>query len=136
MIEKSIFGGIDGSINNDMYPDVDEGGERVIKEKVIGIYKPAEELNYNNRKIIYQVVEISKNEGFIIIPGYRVSENYQKEIGREFEFGNGIKEGIKTSYNSDKTTCCDVELVNERDKPKIRKLLSEISKFYVNFWRE
>jgi hypothetical protein len=40
MADKSIFGGIDGSINTDMFPDVDIDGTRIHKEKIIGIYKP------------------------------------------------------------------------------------------------
>ena len=138
MIEKSIFSGIDGSINTDMFPDVDMDGTRIHKEKIIGIYKPSEELNYKNRKVIYQVVEYTLNrgnDGFIIVPGFRISENYKKEIGSDIEFGDRLKDGIKIIPIKGEQTVCDVELVSEKDKKQIREIINkQISKLYVNFW--
>ena len=134
--EISEFSGLNGHVNPDMYPDVDIGGERISKNKITGIYKPAEEISYKNKKVLYCIVELNGNgEGFILVPGYKASEPYLKEEIFDVDMGERLGDE-KILYSPRKELTCKVEIIRKRDRKNIENLIKKVTKrnLPINMW--
>ena len=132
------FSGLNGHVNSDMYPDVDIGGERISKDKITGIYKPAEEISYKNKKVLYSIVELNcGGEGFILVPGYKASEPYLKEEIFDVDMGERLGDE-KILYSPRKELTCKIEIINKKDRRNIERLIKRVTKrdLPVNIWAE
>lgn len=142
MAELKEFSGLNGHINPDMYPDVDIGGERIIKEKVIGIYKPAEEVSYKNKKVLYSIVEEGEGSpglynGFILVPGYKASEPYWKDEIFDVDMGERLGDE-KLLCSPRKELTCKVEIIDKKDLKNIEMLIRKVTgrNLPVNIWAD